>query len=62
MKSARRHASEGRAEEMNADLERARELAMRPNARLAGIEMNYYEASAQRTRNSLRVPGANLGV
>lgn len=62
MKSARRHASEGRAEEMNIDLERARELAMRPNARLAGIEMNYYEASAQRTRASLRVPGANLGA
>lgn len=57
MRSAIRHASEGRAEEMNADLEAAREVAMRPNARHAGIEMNYYEASARRTRNSLRAPG-----
>jgi hypothetical protein len=50
--SARAHAMEGRESEMNDDLQRARDLAERPDARLThGISMDYYIAYARRTRS-----------
>ena len=55
LSSARVHATEGRAREMENDLSRARALAERPDARINyGISMHHYEVSARSTRRRLQ--------
>jgi hypothetical protein len=54
--SARVHANAGREREMNADLQRARVLAERPDARLThGIKLEHYQARSQSIRRRLQM-------
>ena len=54
IRSAKAHAREGRAREMEDDLARARELA-RHDARQRQVIMTFYEERARDVRNSLRL-------
>ncbi len=58
LRSAKAHAKEGRAAEMEDDLSRATELARQ----LDMFYITYYEDQARRVRDSFRVPGQNFGV